>query len=181
MRCFRTLRSLAVLTAALGMLLPAAVLRADAGSTASEAEEAGPAVPVADVALDARGSLLGVVVSVDGVPMKDATVTLHRGDKPLARAVTDGLGRFTLPKVEGGVYQLSAGRYATLVRTWAPGTAPPHAKPLALLLTGEDVIRGQMPAGQFFASDAFVFVTVAGAIVSVPLIVEATEDSPVSP
>lgn len=181
MSCLKSLKVFLVALAALGILLPAGVLCADPVASGGGPQAVQPGVEIFDVALDARGSLLGLVVSVDGEPVGGATVTLHQGDRLIGQAVTDGLGRFALPAVRGGTYQVSTGRYATLVRTWAPGMAPPHARPLALLLVGGDVIRGQVPAADFFTSDTFVFVVLAGAIVAVPIAVKASEKSPTSP
>jgi hypothetical protein len=168
-----------VVLASLGMLLPGPVFGAGPFAPAA----GGPApVRIADVTLDARGSLLGVVVNVEGVPVSGAAVTLSRGDVEVGRTVTDGLGRFAIEELRGGTHQLATGRYATLVRIWSPGTAPPHARSLALLVVGGDVVRGQVPMGQFLTSDAFVFSVLAGALVAVPIAVHATNDeAPSSP
>jgi hypothetical protein len=188
MQVLTPLKWFAVFLGTLGMVLPAPVLAA--GPVSQPTQVARDQVPnadalpvrVADVTLDARGSLLGLVLSVEGVPVSGARVTLRRGDVEVAQAVTDGLGRFVIEGVRGGTHQLTTGRYATLVRAWSPGTAPPHAKSLALLLVGGDVVRGQVPAGQLFCSDAFMFAVLAGALVAVPIAVHATnEKGPASP
>lgn len=178
----------AVVLASLGVLLPGPVFGASplpppGAGPAFRASEAPPApLRIADVTLDARGSLLGVVVNVEGVPVSGAAVTLRRGDVEVGHAVTDGLGRFAIEGLRGGTHQLATGRYATLVRIWSPGTAPPQAKSLALLVVGGDVVRGQVPMGQFLTSDAFVFTVLAGALVAVPIAVHATNDkAPSSP
>jgi len=188
MRVLIPLKRSVVVLASLGMLLPGPVFGAgpfgSVGRGAASQAPEGPAAPVriADVTLDARGSLLGVVVNVEGVPVSEAAVTLRRCDVEVGRTVTDGLGRFAIEGLRGGTHQLATGRYATLVRTWSPGTAPPHAKSLALLVVGDDVVRGQVPMGQFLASDAFVFTVLAGALVAVPVAVHATNDkAPSSP
>jgi len=185
MRVLVLLKWSVIVLASLGLLLPGPVFGAGpvraAGLGAANLPAGAPA-PVADVTLDARGNLLGVVLRVEGVPVSGATVTLRHGDHQVGRTVTDGLGRFTIEGSRGGTHQLYSGRYATLVRTWSPGTAPPHAKSLALLVVGGDVVRGQIPAAQFLTSDAFVFTVLAGALVAVPIAVHATKDkAPSSP
>ena len=138
------------------------------------------ATPFQDVALDRKGDLRGVVVDVQGAPVAHATVVIHSSDRELARTQTDGLGRFTFGPLEGGVYWLQAGRQQRWLRAWVDQTAPPVAKPLALVVLGDTLVRGQLPFEQFCASDGFVVCGLVAAMIAIPVAVHNSH-GPVSP
>jgi hypothetical protein len=123
------------------------------------------------VALDGNGSVRGLVVDVEGSPVAHAVVTIESTDRELARAETDGLGRFALGPLGGGTYQLKVGAEGRLVRLWADQTAPPVAKPMVLIVLGGKVVRGQLPLEQFCASDTFVILGMAAAAIVIPIAV----------
>lgn len=101
---------------------------------------------IADVTLQKgpQGNVLvGHVLDQQGVPQAGLPVVLYGSGQKLAEAKTDGRGFFAFSNLRGGVYQVTAGESATAFRAWAPGTAPPAAQSAALVVTGQDLVRGQ--------------------------------------
>lgn len=103
-----------------------------------------PTVVVRDVALTSAGELHGVLVTKEGRPRAAAQVNLCQGTGICASGTTDAKGGFVLRGVKPGVYQLATGEAAALYRVWTAPTAPPAAKPNALLVEGQSVTRGQL-------------------------------------
>jgi len=95
------------------------------------------------VALLDGGVLVGQLVDVQGAAKSSEQVTLLLEQHPIAVAKTDAQGRFAFRGVRGGVYQLAAAKQVSGYRAWAAGTAPKTAKPAALLVAGEQLVRGQ--------------------------------------
>ena len=60
----------------------------------------------------------------------------------VAKSVTDESGHFALPVGTSGVYLLSDGNSAALVRAWNANVAPPIAKSSLLFVSGNSVERG---------------------------------------
>ena len=59
--------------------------------------------------------------------MPRTTVTIQRCGSPIASAVTDDNGYFTIRGLQPGVYEIQSAGGVGLFRLWAPGTAPPAA------------------------------------------------------
>ena len=61
--------------------------------------------------------------------------------------------------------------------------SPPAARPLALMVVGSEVVRGQMPLEDFFASDAVIITGLAAAMIAIPIAVHNSggKDKPASP
>ena len=117
-----------------------------------------------------------------GVPVRNAKVVLSKGSNEIAAGVSDGVGRFHLGPASGGVYTLHSSGRANLVRAWRAGTAPPAAGDMALVVVDDEVIRGQMPLEDFFASDAFLITALLVAAIAVPIAVHnSRNNSPSSP
>ncbi len=136
--------------------------------------------PVAvDVALRDGGVLVGRVVNADGVGQPGAPVSIRYEDKVLASAKAGPEGYFAFKGLHGGVYQLTTTDGHGVYRVWSLGSAPPAAQPVAALIEGDYVVRGQAESGTggnhpvmtFLQSPAGV-VVVAGAVaaaVSLPV------------
>jgi hypothetical protein len=136
--------------------------------------------PVAiDVALRDGGVLVGQVVNADGVGQPGAPVSIRYEDKVLVSAKAGPQGYFAFKGLHGGVYQLTTTDGHGVYRVWSPGSAPPAAQPVAALIEGDYVVRGQAEGGTgdshpvmtFLQSPAGV-VVVAGAVataVSLPI------------
>jgi len=102
------------------------------------------ATPI-DLALAQDGMLHGTVLDASGLAAPNTTVRLVQNQRAVAQTVTDAQGRFTIAQVRGGTYLLATSESAGVYRVWAPGTAPPAAKPNALLVNGP-VVRGRIGA-----------------------------------
>ena len=152
MKGLRVVKAPVVIAVCLGLVLP---VSATQGGDVRKASGR-PPIEVADVVLDARGSLQGVVVDVHGAPQPAAKVVLVRQKREVGRVQADRLGRFRVSGLRGGVYMLQSGGQGRFVRVWTPKAAPPNAKAAALMVTGDGVVRGQMPLECFFASDAVI-------------------------
>jgi len=181
MEVLRILRALCVGLACAGMLLPGTGAWGEPASTLAAARPAARETPpVHDVKLDRRGILRGVVVDAEGGPVAHAVVVVRRGKQELGRVETDGLGRFAMGPLRGGTYQLAVGGQGRLIRVWAAGTAPPAAKEMILVVVGGQVVRGELPLEDFFASDEFVVVLLAVGMIAAPIIMHNASE-PVSP
>lgn len=137
MNLARMTKALVVCLAVAGFCLPQPLLAAG---------QADPSPTIADVTLQdgPQGSVLvGHVLDQQGVPQAGCPVVLYRSGQKLGEAKTDGKGLFAFSNLRGGVYQVTAGESVTAFRAWTPGTAPPAAQSLALIVTGQDLVRGQ--------------------------------------
>ncbi len=98
---------------------------------------------VADVQLGEGGVLRGILVDTEGMPVSNARVTIPLPEQDPFETVSDTAGRFSIGKLRGGTYQLAVGHDIAFVRAWAPDTAPPGSQPMALIVVGNQVVRGQ--------------------------------------
>ena len=98
-----------------------------------------------DVALSQDGVLHGLVVDTEGSPIAGTTVVVRQQGTVMAQLQSDLEGRFAVPILQGGVYNVSAEGTVHAVRLWVHGTAPPPAR-FALMLVGrQETLRGQPP------------------------------------
>jgi len=133
-----------ILLACLGLLIPGPMLQAATGDAGprDRAERAQPAV--VDVALSAGGTLQGQVIDPQGNPMGRTAVSIQQADREVAGTVTDPSGRFRATGLSGGTYRIVAGQATGTFRLWAPNTAPPSARPAALVLPlHQALVRGE--------------------------------------
>lgn len=100
-----------------------------------------------DVALTAHGHLSGVLIDSSGRPVKGVEVGLLCDSSLVSLTMTDERGQFTMEGIRGGTYQLAAVGSVRIVRAWALHTAPPVARPAAVIVVDGDVIRGQQACG----------------------------------
>ena len=181
----RLFTSLTVGLASCGLLLPVPLL-AD-GLLPSESTGRVPAasrVPsISNVELDVDGSLRGIAINVQGVPVGRTEVLVQAPRQAAARTSTDALGCFAVKGLNGGMYQVTAGRQVVLIRAWAAGTAPPKTRRSALIVVGDDVVRGQQPLGEFLTSDAVLISALVAAAIAIPVAVHQANKrrSPASP
>ena len=150
--------------------------------TTSARAEGRPAI--VDVALGERGVMTGQVVDGQGIGVVEQPVVLLQGSREIARATTDSMGYFFIEGIGGGVYQLVAGDSNAIVRAWVAGTEPPVAQRGVLLVSGQEVYRGQQAVRSvrnFFAHPVTV-VTVVAAGIAVPVALHhSRRKSPASP
>jgi hypothetical protein len=148
MKRFRCLTRTAVGLALFGLLAPERPLLAQtpaqhSAPTESAPAAASPAMDITDVALTAGGGFCGQVVDAQGRPQAATQVLVCRQQQVMATTTTDQNGQFSLHGLQGGIYQIFAGQGMKNFRLWAPGTAPPAARQSALLVAGDQVVRGQ--------------------------------------
>ena len=146
-----------------GMLLPQTVL-------ASHDVPRQPQAVVVDVILQDGGVFQGLVVDAAGVPLAGSKVVLIEQDRPVAETTTDEQGRFSFGQLRGGTYQVVTAHSSGVYRLWAPRTAPPTARSMALLVDG-DVFRGQFGPVEMFLTNPWVTVGIIGAAIAVPIAV----------
>ncbi|HVT26684.1 MAG TPA: carboxypeptidase-like regulatory domain-containing protein [Lacipirellulaceae bacterium] len=126
------LGSIATAVACLGMVLSQSAMAAAPAAGALN-----------DVALRAGGLLVGQVVDQQGVAKAGMPVSIQFAGKEVAKTTTDKNGVFAAQGLRGGQYQLVTPTGGTVCRLWAPNTAPPSARPAALVVSGNQVVRGQ--------------------------------------
>jgi hypothetical protein len=138
---------------------------------------------IRDVALHQDGLLLGQVLSKDGTPVAGVPVTISRENRVLGTATTNEKGIFAFRGLKGGVYQLTSANGVVAYRVWQSQTAPPGASPAAIVVAGEDAVRGQLGCGYLgmFLSRPLVIAGVIGAAIAVPLAIALSEDEEEAP
>ena len=72
---------------------------------------------------------------------------------------------------------LQSGGQGRFVRAWSAKKAPPNAKSAAMMITGDGVVRGQMPLEDFFASDAVIIAGLVAALITIPIVASNHGDS----
>ena len=178
-----TWKTLCIGLSCIGLILPTSILEA-APPVATAIRPEVPLRPqrlAGDVALDSAGYMHGRVIGGQGLPVADQAVVLGQMGREVAQTRTDATGRFRVGPLRGGTYHLSVGGHGRLVRAWAAQTAPPAARNVALVVARGDVVRGQMPLEEFFASDAVIVCGMVAAIIAVPIALHNSDSGPRSP
>jgi hypothetical protein len=161
---------MAAAVACVGMVIPPPALAAE------------PAAGATDIALRQGGLLVGQVVDRQGVPQANQTVSIQYGPHEVVRTVTDQNGTFAAQGLRGGQYQLVTHEGISVCRLWAANTAPPAARPAALVVTGNQVVRGQWGAGPLHGTMGWVkahpYITagVIAAAIAIPLALADDDD-----
>jgi hypothetical protein len=122
---------------------------------------------VNDVTLRDGGLLIGQVVDPQGIGRANVPVALLAGQRELGVGKTDQNGYFAFSGLKGGVYQIQSGTGEQAFRVWTSETAPPTARPGALVVDGKEVVRGVFERARFYLSDPRVFVPLTAAAVGV--------------
>jgi hypothetical protein len=130
-----TFGKVAAAVACFGMMLP---------PQACGAEKAFSPV---DVALQSGGLLVGQVVDQQGAAQAGKVVSIQYANHEVVRTTTDANGMFAARGLRGGQYQVLTDDGVSVYRLWAPNTAPPAARPAALLVSGDQAVRGQWGNG----------------------------------
>jgi hypothetical protein len=99
---------------------------------------------ISDASLQDGGVLFGQLVDQQGIPRKAVQVVLRQGQHVVAATKTDSLGRFSISGLRAGVYQIETAQGEKVYRLWSPTTAPPAAQQNILMVTANDVVRGQI-------------------------------------
>ena len=86
------------------------------------------------------------------------SIWLDSKSKIVVQGITGKNGQFMIEGLQGGIYEIASDRGAGSFRAWATDTAPPSAKQFAVLIEGDEVVRGQlswMPTPGSFPSPNF--------------------------
>lgn len=131
-----------------------------------------PATPATaiDVALDADGLFSGRVVDPRGEGLPEAEVAVINDQQIVATVKTDGEGFFCVGGITAGTYQLASNRAVRSCRVWFPGTAPPSAKPSALLVSPDAVAAGQVAPLRYWLANPNVMIAIAAIAVVIPIV-----------
>jgi len=167
-----------ILVACLGLLIPGPMLQASTPDAGSADRPDGAQAAVVDVALSAGGTLHGQVVDLQGNPLGRTAVLIQQSDREVARTVSDPLGRFRATGLSGGTYRIVAGQATGTFRLWAPNTAPPSARPAALVLPcNQALVRGKEcnPCMQFLRNP-WVIAGIVAVAIAVPVAIYNADD-----
>lgn len=141
-------------------------------------------VPViTDIKLQQGNSLVGQVVTSGSATVAGVDVALHGKGRQLAVSKTDANGRFAFAGLNTGVYEVTVPDGRKVYRVWTADTAPPAAKPVALIVSRTDIIRGQhgmRTIRNLLANPCFVAAGIAAAI-AIPVALHNVKKSPSSP
>jgi hypothetical protein len=168
---YKMIKTAAAVVACMGTLVPSAGLAAAPAAT--------PAVRSSDVALREGGLLVGQVVDSQGAVKVNAPVSIRFANHEVVRTTTDKNGVFAAKGLRGGEYQVLTDDGASVCRLWAADTAPPSARPAALVVAGENVVRGQGPMMNWVTwMKAHPYIT-AGTVataIAVPVVIANVDD-----
>jgi len=156
-------RNVLVCLAVLGFCLPAPIFAAPVAAV--------PQPVVVDVGLMDGGILLGQVVDRRGAGLAEVAVSVRSQAKQVATATTDAGGRFAIGGLPAGVYQIAAANVQATYRLWASGVAPPSASRTAMIVAGNDTVRGQCGTGRLRAclANPWVIAGIVATSVAVPV------------
>jgi hypothetical protein len=173
MRRFQRIKSLSMLAASLGLIVPSHVEAAPpampVGQQAPAAKTEAPLV--VDVALGEGGRLSGQLLDRSAAPVAGKSIFVLQQGRLVASTYADAAGRFKVDHLPGGVYEVRCDGGASITRLWAPQTAPPVARPTLLVSCGGDVVRGQGTFGGFhgdFLKGPGPWIIAVATIVAVP-------------
>jgi hypothetical protein len=176
------LGTMAAAVACSGMILPPAALATEPAAVVA------PAATAVDVALRPGGMLVGQVVDPQGAPQIGKVVSIQYANFEVVRTTTDANGVFAARGLRGGQYQILTDNGICACRLWAENTAPPAARPAALLVSGGDVVRGQWgsvpgtgPMHQWVGwvkAHPYITASAVAAAIAIPLALADDDDDP---
>jgi hypothetical protein len=140
MKVTNLVKGAVVTLAALGMVMPQGQVEAATGLKGIKAVKTVEA-SVADISL-ANGALTGRVVDHTGAAMASKEVVVRQGKNEVAMVKTDKSGTFVVSNLKGGLYEVTAGTCTGTFRVWTESAAPSSAAEQALLVVGENGVRG---------------------------------------
>lgn len=159
-------RSAVAALTAVGLMLPPPAVQA-AGAAPRKMVVQTTKASVIDIGLQSDGAFAGRVVDHTGTPAANAEVVVRQGQKEVARVQTDESGRFVVPGLKSGQYEVASGKTVGAFRVWQDAAAPPAAKEQALLVLGQNGERGQfggMGGGVLLLSTVVVASLIVGIV-----------------
>jgi hypothetical protein len=133
------------------------------------------ATGIVDVRLDEHGAIHGHLLNAAGQGLADRPIVLQQAGGAVSRAQTDARGGFVLPRVSGGVHQLTTAYGTVPCRVWTHTAAPPSATDQLMVVAGQPVVRGQQPFSCIFTNPLFIGLVIAAAI-AIPIAVHNSQD-----
>jgi hypothetical protein len=133
---------------------------------------------VRDIALATGGVMKGQVVDARGTACRDVPVHLVRvgsSKEEIATKTTDAKGCFEFAGVAGGVYRVETPGAVSVYRAWVPDTAPPSASRAALVVQGNQAVRGNLGAVSPLGW-ALIAIGVAAAV-AIPIALDDDDDA----
>ena len=112
-------------------------------TAAHQSNAEAPACAIGDIRLH-EGQLHGQVVNNQGQAVADSPVVIRQGDKVVGHTMSDECGNFVIRDLNTGMYQVEANGRATIHRVWDATIAPPAAGQGVMLVTDEEVVRGNL-------------------------------------
>ena len=173
MQALQVFQRAAISLAAVGILIPTPQLAAASQPQTLPVKTV--AGGIADVALTSHGALVGRVVDHTGAAQAEREVVVRQGQATLARATTDKSGRFVVPNLKGGMYEVASGATTGNYRLWTAEAAPPKSGEQALLVLGENGARGKF--GMVGGGTVFLFGVAVAALVIGLVALEETNDN----
>ncbi len=158
------LQWLAVGLATVGFCMPQAVLEAAAPNQQTP-------VVVSDIQLQQGNVLLGQIVTPDNAAVVGVDVSLYSKNHRLVISKTDQRGYFAFPGLQAGVYHVIAPGGEGVYRAWTENSAPPAAKPAALIVTRRGTVRGQRAMRRFrnLLANPWIVAGIVATAVAVPV------------
>jgi len=130
----------------LGLIAAQTPLYAASPQSHTASGPAPSASQVIDIALGTDGVLNGRAVDGNGNQLAAAPVEIHYGDQAVAHAVTDEDGKFSVSQLRGGLHRVVVQNHQAKLRLWTAGAAPPSAHQDVLIVAGDGIVRGELPA-----------------------------------
>lgn len=166
MKITNLVKGAVVTLAALGMVMPQAQVEAATGLKGVKAVKT-VEVSSVDIALS-NGALVGRVVDHTGAAMASKEVVVRQGKNEVAKVQTDKSGTFTVSNLKGGLYEVSSGATTGSFRVWTESAAPQSSAEMALLVMGENGVRGGSGSFGGFMGDGTLLLT--GAVIATVII-----------
>jgi hypothetical protein len=149
---------------------------------------------VQDITLRPGGLLVGQVTDEQGVMQAGKAVSIRCGEREVVNTTTDASGVFAAQGLRGGQYTLVTDQGERACRLWAANTAPPAARPTAVLVTSSAVARGQWsPPGwgpyeegrsypwlEWIKAHPYLTAGTVAAAIAIPLVFADNDDGPSS-
>ena len=110
--------------------------------------------------------------SLAGIP-----VGLFHNGREVAVSMTDANGHFSVIGLRGGLYLIRAGYGTAVYRLWAPNTAPPVAREVAMVVSDRQIVRGQLVSSPFwsFVANPWVIAGAIAAAIAITVVVAANK------
>jgi len=164
----------------LGRMFIASVIFATCLLNAGWAVDTSPKTYMTDVALSDGGTLQGQVVDLQNLGQPGVPIVLRYQNRDVIKTVTNTNGQFTAQDLHGGVYNIATAQGDNTFRLWAPRTAPPAAKPSAVVYVQNGGPSGGGGSLKAILGHPLVLPAVIATAIAVPVAVSSSHH-PASP